>query len=113
MTITIIWFIGFLITFRPIFRWWVGLVSYDKVDWADVCLSLILTSVGVFFWPIFVVGTILKNTVGNGDPDVFARRLGGESRTDKTKRLEKEKKERELYIDSLERKLEIGEYVHD
>lgn len=98
--------IGYLVALRPIFRWAINDVRWgdQELDWGDVFEAGVMTIGACWGWPVIGVCLVIRRSV---DPDAFVRRVGGESKEAKARRLEKERRERERYIADLERQLGI------
>lgn len=99
--------IGYACFWRPMFRWF---IEEEPVEGAgDFVFTLFVTTLVAAFWLPVTLCLFTKwlLTGGSRDPNVIARKIGGESRSEKEKRLKRERAEREQYITKLERELEI------
>jgi hypothetical protein len=111
MIFLLIYLASFLVVWRPLFRNELKSLAYRDCppDWEQVILAAITATAMGLFAPFILIGWTLKVTIGQSNPATLARRVGGESREQKDKRLEREKKAREAYIRRLERELGVGE----
>lgn len=101
------WGVCALAVFRPLFR---GLMCDHRNDWGDVSFGLVISAiVAGMGGPLVILFFALRRAVAPHDPDEFIRRIGGESSEQKSERLESERKDRERYIERLERELGIGD----
>lgn len=98
-----IFLIGYVLSFRPLFRFWMQQVPYP--NWGDVCLGIFLWMTTGIFWPILFVVACLNRTIGRCNPEEFARRVGGESREQKVERKRKELHSLQKRVEQLEREL--------
>lgn len=96
--------IGYVATWRSLFRVMADDLGID--DAGDLAMVLFTSAYFNIFWPAFLLWWIFRRAVP--DPKRFARAVGGETREQKTKRLEREREERERRIETLERELGIG-----
>lgn len=103
----LIWIPGSLWGFRFIVRASVIEEGREEghYDWEDVFLGFYFGILGCGFWPLYLLASILKGTIGQRDPDVFLRRIAGQSREQKRAAKEKELKEREHKLAEAEREL--------
>lgn len=113
LVIPLVWAVGGILMFRPIFR---GLASsvepYDSGtwNWEDATFVLAFTVVICsVFWPLAAGFFLLRRLMAPRDPTLFVRRVGGESPAGKRERREKELAEREEHVARLERELGIGQ----
>lgn len=96
-----IWSVGTLVTARAMFRNMVRR-QYGGLGWDEVILAAVSSlSLCVFFWPLALLRFI------GSDPETFARRVGGESKSEKIKRLESEKRDQVFEIQRLERETRV------
>lgn len=112
MILLAIYIITYIISLRPIFRFFMADIGVPDTA-GELFIDLLLTAIYALGAPCFIVwrGFEWALSGGSRDPEVIARKLAGESRQEKVKRLELERAKREEYINSLERELEIGDYA--
>lgn len=102
------WALGALATTRLTFRFWIDVACDGRrdPDWSEVFMYLPLSALlSAMIWPLVWLLAAARATIGGGDPGTFARRVGGEPRGARIKRLEREARERELRIARMERDL--------
>jgi hypothetical protein len=100
--------IGYVCSWRRLLRWFIEEEPVE--DAGDFVLVLFVTTAITVLWPPVALWLFAKwlLTGGSRDPAVIARKIAGESRNEKEKRLERERIEREQYITKLEQELEIA-----
>lgn len=81
---------GVLLSWRPVFRAiFKDLTEYGTACWEDVVVASILATIAVWVWPLAAPFVVARTLIG-GDAEKVGRRLGGESRADKARRLERD-----------------------
>lgn len=108
MVFGIIFAVGYIIMWRPTFRY-----ILDDIGIADdpglLLMVILLASLFNVFWPAIMgyQAIVWVLAGGNRDPAVIARKIAGESREQKIERLQIERQERERYIAKLEKEVGI------
>lgn len=89
MTEALLW-VGFALGSLWCFRWMFRVVviapTWRSVDWLDVSSVLLFAALVAPFWPLVAAVLLLRNTIGRGDPQAFADRVGGRPRADRSER---------------------------
>lgn len=102
-----VYVVGWLAALRPMGR--VVSQPVSSYDWADVAFLAVLVPMTAVGWPFLALALSARwcARAAFGTPDRAARALLGESRRDRTRRLERERQDREAYIADLERQVGI------
>lgn len=93
--------------FRPAFRSVLAAEEDQTLDWADFWVFLLAATVMASVWPVYLLVRGAKRISKGRDPQAAARIIGGESRQNKLRRLQRAEYEREAYIAQLESEVGI------
>jgi hypothetical protein len=112
LILSIIYGLGGLLTARIVFR----VVAEEacricpsmSIRWVDVFMAALLALIASCFWPLFAAFFLIRRAVGEADPAVFVRKVGGESRDARLARQADEIRAAERRIALLERELRIA-----
>ena len=106
---TLAWGLVALLCFRPLFRALIAdVLEVRAPTWVDVVAHINGTIITVaVLAPLVALALIVTRRT---TPAGFIRRVGGESRDQKIRRLEDERTARDRHIHELERELRIGSH---
>jgi hypothetical protein len=76
-------------------------------DWGDIAYSLLCATALAVIWPIFALYQVACRCAVGRSPEAAARFIGGESKSDKLRRLEMQEVERKRYVHQLESEVGI------
>jgi hypothetical protein len=95
--------IGWLVWWRRAVRHEVETRNY-RIDWDEVVFGVPAIGLISLSWPVLWAAQAIRSRT---TPERFVAAVAGESQAQKLKRLDAERREREAYIEQLEREVGI------